>query len=55
MNRNFETSSKRTRIAAALVAVLCSVLVASGIEGLAGHYQAQSQLAGQPTAQVAQR
>lgn len=55
MNRNFQASTRRTRVALALVAVLCSVLVASGIEGLAGYYQAQSQLAGQPTAQVAQR
>ncbi len=61
MNRNFETSfpktTKRTRIAAALIAVLCTVLIGSGIEGLAGYFQGQSemQMAAQAPAQVAQR
>ncbi len=57
MNRNFETTSKRTRIAAALVAVLCTALVGSGIEGLAGYFQDQghTQLAAKTQAKVAQR
>jgi len=57
MNRNFQTTSKRTRIVAACIAVLCTVLVGSGIEGLAGHFQSQSQtqMAGQSPAKVAQR
>ncbi len=44
MNRNFETTTQRTRIVAALVAVLCTVLVGSGIGGLAHYVQVQSEL-----------
>ncbi len=57
MNRNFETTTQRTRIVAALVAVLCTVLVGSGIEGLAGYFQdqGQTQMAAQSQARVAQR
>ncbi len=44
MNRNFETTTQRTRIVAALVAVLCTVLVGSGIGGLAHYVQGQSEL-----------
>ncbi len=63
MNRTLDTSfgkrTNRTRIAAGLVAVLCTVLIGSGIEGLAGYFQdqgqAQGQMASQPQARVAQR
>jgi hypothetical protein len=57
MNRSFEATTRRTRIAAALVAVLCTVLIGSGIEGLAGYFQdqGQAQMAGQAPAKVAQR
>ncbi len=44
MNRSFETTTKRTRIAAALVAVLCTALVGSGIGGLADYFQGQSEM-----------
>ncbi len=61
MNRNFDTSfpktTKRTRIAAALVAVLCTVLIGSGIDGLADYVQGQSavQMAAKTQPVVAQR
>lgn len=42
MNREFQPTSKRTRLAAILVAVLCTVLVGSGIDGLAGHFYGQA-------------
>lgn len=53
MNRNFQASTRRTRIAVALVAVLCTTLVAGGIEALIGHYAAPSHLVSQPSVQVA--
>ncbi len=55
MNRDFETTSKRTRIAGVLVAVLCTVLIGSGIDGLAGYLQnGKTQLALQGST-IAQR
>lgn len=42
MNREFQPTSKRTRLAAILVAVLCTALVGSGIDGLAGHFYGQA-------------
>ncbi len=41
---NLKPTSKRTRIAAALVAVLCTALVGSGIGGLADYFQGQSEM-----------
>jgi hypothetical protein len=55
MNRKFEPTPKRARIALGLVAVLCSVLLGSAIQGLAGHYHGQSHVAGKAHTTVAQR
>jgi hypothetical protein len=57
MNAKFEVTAKSTRIAVALVAVLCAALIGSGIDGLAGHYHSQAQMAAQDQVQatVAQR
>lgn len=42
MNRPFRASSKRARIACGLVALLLSLVLAGGIDGLADHYQGQT-------------
>jgi hypothetical protein len=55
MNRKYQPSPKRVYFAAALVAVLCSVLLGSAIQGLAGHYQALGQMAAHGQTTVAQR
>jgi hypothetical protein len=55
MNRKYEPTAKRTRVALALVAVLCSVLLGSAIQGLAGHYHGQTQMAAHGQTTVAQR
>jgi hypothetical protein len=55
MNRKYEPTAKRARIALGLVAVLCSVLLGSAIQGLAGHYHSQSQMAAHGQITVAQR
>lgn len=47
MNRPFEASSKRARIAFGLVAVLITLVLAGGIDGLADHYQAQTMAQGE--------
>ncbi len=54
MNRDFQASSKRTRAAFAIAAALISVLIGSGIDGLAGHYHGKAELAGQPPVVLAQ-
>ena len=55
MNRNFEPTPNRTRAAFAIAAAVVSLLIGSGIEGLAGHYQEASQLASRAPLAVAQR
>jgi hypothetical protein len=57
MNAKLEVTAKSTRIAVALVAVLCAALIGSGIDGLTGHYHSQAQMAAQDQVQatVAQR
>lgn len=39
MNRPFQASSMRARIACGVVALLVSLMLAGGIDGLADHYQ----------------
>lgn len=46
MNRPFQASSKRARIAFGVVAVLITLVLAGGIDGLADHYQAQTMAQG---------
>ena len=55
MNRSFQATSKRARATFAIAAVLVSVLIGSGIDALAGHYQSQGELASLPAVKVAQR
>lgn len=57
MNRNYQATSKRARATFAVAALLVSVLIGSGIDGLADHYQSQSatQQAAQVPTVVAQR
>lgn len=55
MNRNFQATSKRARATFAIAAVLVSVLIGSGIDGLAGHYQGTAQMASNTPVVVAQR
>jgi ABC-type microcin C transport system permease subunit YejE len=55
MNRNYEASSKRARATFAIAAVLISVLIGNGIDGLAGHYHGKAELASQPPVTLAQR
>lgn len=43
MNRSYKPTSRLIRAVLAAAALLATVLVAGGIEGLAGHYQGQSQ------------
>jgi hypothetical protein len=40
MNREFAPASKRSRTVSAIAAVVFTLLVMGGIEGLAGHYHA---------------
>jgi hypothetical protein len=40
MNREFTPASKQSRTVSAIAAVVCTLFVMSGIEGLASHYHA---------------
>jgi hypothetical protein len=55
MNRNFQATSKRARATFAIAAVLVSLLIGSGIDGLVDHYQGKTELAGQSPVTLAQR
>jgi hypothetical protein len=55
MNRKFESTSRRTRATFAIAAMLVSLLIGSGIDGLVDHYQAASQMASSAPVVVAQR
>jgi hypothetical protein len=55
MNRNFQATSKRARATFAIAAVLVSVLIGSGIDGLVDHYQGTTQMASNTPVVVAQR
>ena len=55
MNREFTTTSNLARSASVLAAVVSTVLIISGIAVLAEHYSADSQLAQNSPAVMAQR
>ena len=55
MNRDFRPSSTLIRTIFAAAAILATVLVAGSIDGLVGHYRAETQLANVSTTIVAQR
>ena len=55
MNRKYEAISGRARAAFAIAAILASLLIGSGIDGLADHYQGAVQLASRAPVVVAQR
>jgi hypothetical protein len=50
MNREFTTTSKLARSLSVFAAIVSTVLIVSGIAGLAEHYKGEAQLAGQDAA-----
>lgn len=55
MNRTFNPTSLLLRSVFALAATLAMLATAGAIDGLIGHYNVESQLAGARPSQVAQR
>jgi hypothetical protein len=55
MNRKYEPTSRRARATFATAAVLVSLLIGSGIDGLVDHYQGTTQVASNAPVVVAQR
>ena len=55
MNRKFEPTSRRVRATFAIAAVLVSLLLGSGIDGLADHYHGATQVASGAPVVLAQR